>query len=887
METCLLIDAYSLAFRAFFALPESMASSSGQVTNALYGFSKMMATLLKTYEPSHMAVAFDYPAPTFRDEIFAAYKGQRPPTPSSLKTQLQLLRPLVESLEIPCVELEGYEADDVIGTLACLAQDHKVRALIVTGDRDSFQLVRDPYITVLYNRRGVSEIDVMDAAAVRAKAGVTPELYSEYAALRGDPSDNLPGVRGIGEKTAAKLINEYGSIGALLEHLDSLPEKQRQAISEASEQLQRNSILSRIVTDAPLGVSFDELSMKEWNSSSAKEIFITLELRSSLSALTAASAYRRDLSTQEGVETQSSNQTLDLVDLEIVAPRDLEFSREAPLSTIALYDGSPGRSPLSAVAGWDGRSGKALVRGESVRSEDLRTAMAAAVDDTAIQGIETKELLRSLLGAGDVVPNVAMDLGLAEYLIDPGSRDLSLSSLAERYLGVDLDSPGEGQRSLFERSESVTVDDLRMRLSAVRALAPRLRTQLSERGLIELFETIELPLIRVLAKMEIAGIAVDRSALEIINIDLRTEVGSLLGEIWSEVGSEINPNSTQQLAHVLFEQLGLTPSKRTKTGFSTDAQTLERLRGEHRVVELVLRYRELEKLRSTFAEGLLSEIGADGRIHATFHQTVARTGRISSDRPNLHNIPIRSESGRRFREVFVAPVGRSLVVADYSQIELRVIAHLSQDENLLAALTSGRDLHVQTAAKVFGVPEGAVTPTQRSRAKMVAYGLAYGMESYGLAQRLAISNAEADEILKSFFQAFPGVRRYMDTAIEDARKVGYTRTSFGRRRYFTDLNSPNRTLRQAAERQAMNAGIQGLAADIFKIALVELDRRLEGLDAFIVLQVHDEVVVECASSDVSTVVTVVEEALSSAAQLSVPLEVEAHCGQSWASAKGQ
>jgi DNA polymerase-1 len=576
---------------------------------------------------------------------------------------------------------------------------------------------------------------------------------------------------------------------------------------------------------------------------------------------------------------------LDLVVIDEVAVDEFQFSGRQPLSIVALFEGSPGRSPLSAVAGSDEVSARVILARGAESESEARSALAAAVSGREIQGVETKELLRSLCRTGEEPPRVVMDLALAEYLIDPGSRSLTLDALVERYLGLELDADEEGQQSLFEGSTQVTIEDLRRRLSAIVTLGPVLRTQLHDRELTDLFDNVELPLVRVLAKMEIAGIAVDRSGLEAINLELRTEVASLLAEIWREVGSEINPNSTQQLAHVLFDQLGLTPSKRTKTGFSTDAQTLERLRGEHRVVELVLKYRELDKLRSTFAEGLLGEIASDGRIHATFHQTVARTGRISSDRPNLHNIPIRTETGRRFREVFVAPPGRTLVVADYSQIELRVIAHLSQDDNLCSALVSGRDLHVQTAAQVFSVPESEVTATQRSRAKMVAYGLAYGMESYGLAQRLAISTAEADEILTAFFQAFPGVRRYMDAAIDEAKSKGYTRTLFGRRRYFTDLHSSNRALRQAAERQAMNAGIQGLAADIFKMALVELDRRLIGLDALIVLQVHDEVLVECASEITAMVEGIVEEALSQAASLSVPLVVEAHHGSSWALAK--
>lgn len=884
MDCCLFIDGYSLAFRAFYALPQTLSDSSGQPTNALHGFTRMLANLVSRYEPTHMAVAFDFPGATFRESLYNDYKAQRSATPESLRPQLQILRPLVESLSIPSIEVEGYEADDILGALGVQAKQRKIKAFIVTGDRDSYQLVEDPFVAVLYNRRGVSEIDLMDEAAVEAKAGVPPRLYSDFAALRGDPSDNIPGTPGIGEKTAAKLILEYGSIDSLLDHVSSLPTKQRDSISANSQQLRTNSQLSKIEVNVPLGVDFEQLEITEWDSSRAAEIFGAMDLRGSLNSLRKSFAYRRDTAPRGGDASRAAQELLKPVSLTgwddgVPAPK------EGTLSLTARFAGTPGRSPLLALAVSHASKGTLFTGPWTSDAEIAGRAFGDSPAKLSVRGVALKELLRSMSIEPDSLPKVDIDLSLAEYLLDPGSGELSLAALTSKYLDNGEDSPRDLQSGLFEVDERDIAEALGSELAAIDQLAPLLEKRLEERGLTELYWQIEAPLVRVLAKMEITGIAVDRDALQSINRSLALEVASLLVEIRNLVGTDLNPNSTQQLAQILFKQLGLTPGKRTKTGFSTDAQTLEKLRGAHPVVDLVLRYRELDKLRSTFAEGLLGEIADDGRIHATFHQTVARTGRISSESPNLHNIPIRSEEGKRFREVFVAPPGCQLIVADYSQIELRVIAHLSQDPNLIEAMAGNRDVHTQTAALVFGVEPAEVTSAQRSKAKMVAYGLAYGMEAYGLSQRLGISTPEADEILRSFFQAFPSVRQYMDSTIDEARRTGYTRTLFGRRRYFSDLASPNRSLRLASERQAMNAGIQGLAADIFKIALVKLDEEIQDLPARVVLQVHDEVVVEVEESASEEIVRVVRDTLANAATLSVPLAVNISVGKSWAEAK--
>jgi DNA polymerase-1 len=881
----MLIDGYSLAFRAFYALPQTLTNSAGVVTNALHGFSRMLANLVGTYQPSHMAVAFDYPAPTFREALYAPYKGHRPETPESLRPQLQLLRPLVTALGIPAVELEGFEADDVIGTLSRWAADAQLRCFIVTGDRDSFQLVEDPFVTVLYNRRGVSEIDVMDERAVAEKAGVPPSRYSQYAALRGDPSDNIPGIPGVGEKTAAKLLNEYGDLEQLIVHVDSLSGKLRNTIADSVDQIRLNAELSRIERDVPLDVGIGDLRIDRWNSEEARELFSTLELRGSLKALSESFRYREDLARPQSSTAGSAEEVPARSFREVDGLDELLDGRdpEASLVVAARYAGTPGRSALVGITlSCDDR--RLTLVGDGAGSADLEVLGDLFDRDVTLSGVGLKEFLRASGANPDQLPRVALDLAVAEYLVDPGSRSLELDALAERYLDDGATSSDGRSPDLFEGTEDRR-NEVQRDHALIDRLIPLLSTRLEDLGLGSLYRDIEAPLIRVLAKMEILGIGVDREVLETIRRDLTHETERLLLEIRSLGGPDLNPNSPKQLGEVLFTRLGLTPGKKNKTGYSTDAQTLERLRDEHPIVELILRYRELDKLRSTFAEGLLAEIAGDGKIHATFHQTVARTGRISSDSPNLHNIPIRSTEGRRFREAFVANPGALLVVADYSQIELRVIAHLSGDTNLIQAMTSNQDVHTQTAALVFGVPPEEVNASQRAKAKMVAYGLAYGMEAFGLGQRLGIPTSEAEEILQAYFAAFPKVRSYMDGAIASARETGFTKTLYGRRRYFADLHSPNRSLRQAAERQAMNAGIQGLAADIFKLALIRLDRALEGRDAATVLQVHDEILVETPAHEVETTKELVRDAMEGAATLDVPLVVNIAAGRSWAEAK--
>ena len=890
----LLLDGNSLTYRAFFALPTDMATASGQVTNAVFGFTSMLINLLRDHQPDAVAVAFDRPEPTFRHDVVPSYKAQRQEAPDILRQQLGLVRRVLETLGISMVEAAGYEADDVIATLATQARDRGDEVIIVTGDRDTYQLVEDPLVKVLYNRRGVSDYVLYDEAGIVERTGVSPAAYPEYAALRGDPSDNLPGVPGVGEKTAAKLVVTHGDLDGIFANLDGLSPKLRQSLAEHEDRVRQNAKVMVLLRDIPLDVAPDDLVRRPFDPAAVRELFNFLEFRTLAQRLAEAGA-DSGVAAPEAVATLECGAYGVASPVEAVALFERVAERNSCLALAGVYRGEPGRSPLEGVAVvTELDPGEAAwVSHELLSVAEVRRALARLLAEDAPPLVThgAKALMRALSGLGVEVRNLDIDTEVAGYLLDPADATYALAELVERYVGLALNetpSPAaEGRLDLDGDGVDVATEAGRSAVAVAR-LAPAVGRALADQGLRPLYDTVERPLVRVLARMEEAGVAVDVDYLRDLNGRLTAEVASLERSIHDAAGGPFLINSTPQLRAVLFERLGLAPSKRTKTGYSTDAASLEKLRGQHPIVELLLRYREVEKLRSTYGEGLIAEVGPDGRIHATFHQTVARTGRLSSDRPNLHNIPVRTEEGRRFRRAFVAGPGAALVVADYNQIELRVIAHLAQDPGLIEAFEAGRDIHTATAARVFGVASEAVTPAQRAKAKMVSYGLAYGMESFGLAQRLSIAVPEAQAILDAYFAAFPNVRAYMEATVAEARQRGYTETLMGRRRPIPELSSANYRIRQAGERQAMNAGIQGLAADIFKVALVALDRRLEarGLRSRLVLQVHDEVILEVPPDEHGEVARLVVETMAGACELSVPLEVNLSVGASWAEAKG-
>ena len=895
----LLLDGMSLAFRAFFALPDTLATKSGIVTNAAHGFTSMLVYLIREQRPSALAVAFDAPGDTFRDEMLEDYKAGRADTPWLLPHQFDIIREVMAALAIPVIEAPGFEADDVIATLATEAEERRCEVVIVTGDRDSFQLVHDPWVRVLYNKRGVSDYTLYDEAGIAERTGVAPEKYVLLAALRGDPSDNLPGVPGVGEKTAAKLLNTYGDLDGIFGHLPELTPKLRENLTAHEELARANARIIPLVRDVPLDVDITDLSLGGWSRATATATFEKYEMKTvwdRLAELVDAGALGVPVDGDaSAVPTASASAPVpaepafELRDLALPGSaaevtKQLGELGAGPYALAARWNGMPGRSDLLGlvvVATEGDESGLGvLVPGELLASASVVSKLNALLS-RAVLGHDVKEAMRSLLPLGVDVTGLTMDTAVASYLLDASTGEYELAQLREQtgQLTLDIAEPGETARDLAQDAGGEAAD--------VVGMARAFRRSLDAQDMTYLHDQVETPLVRVLAKMEVAGIGVDRAELQSIADSLKEQAVALQEAVHEHAGHEFNVNSTPQLRTVLYDEIGLTPGKKTKTGFSTDAQTLESLRGEHPIIEALLDYREVEKLRSTYGESLLAEVHKDGRIHASFGQTVARTGRISSDRPNLHNIPVRSEMGKQFRRAFVPAEGCTFLVADYDQVELRCIAHLSGDPGLIDALTSGSDVHRTVAAAVYGIAPDEVTHTQREFCKMVSYGLAYGMEAYGLSQRLGIAVEEAAAIMESYFGAFPRVRQYMDETVADAKIRGATRTLFGRLRPLPDLQASNYRLRMAAERQAMNAGIQGLAADIFKMALVRLDHDLEtgGLDSRLVLQVHDEVIVEVAAGEEGDAHRLTESALTGAADLSVPLTVSMATGPSWAAAK--
>lgn len=890
MRRYLLIDGHSLTYRAFFALPPEMATASGQVTNAVFGFTSMLAYVLRDLRPDGVLVAFDRSEPTFRHEREPAYKAQRESSPEILRQQVGLVREVLDVLGIPTVDAAGWEADDLIATAARRLAGLGCEAIIVTGDRDSYQLVQNPHIKVLYNKRGVSDYALYDEEGIFERTGVTPAQYPQYAALRGDPSDNLPGVPGVGEKTAAKLIATYGGLDGIFANLDAHTPKLRESLIAHEDRARANFELMLLRDDAPLdGIDLEHLTVSP-QPTEARRLFEFLEFRGLTERLN--EVMTEVFGTPIGVGVSADRARIEPVVATATAPDVLasQITELEVLDVAGAWAGDPGRSELLGLA--------VVTRSETaevtwVPSAMLRhPAVAKALGDhPAVRGHDVKSVMRSLLAFGIDLRGLQLDTAIAAYLIDPVDASYTVAHLVESFTSLSLpedqapadrlDLDGIGT----DHSQTAAVAAL-----AVHHLAGPIADRLQAAGVADLYASMENPLVRVLARMEFRGVAVDVQVLREINTELTTEVHQLAGHLREVAGrSDLNLNSPTQLRELLYETRGLTPLKKTKTGYSTDAATLEKLRDQWpEFIEPLLRHREVEKLRGTYGEGLIAEVGPDERIHATFHQTVARTGRLSSDRPNLHNIPVRSDAGRRFRTAFIPGDECELLVADYNQIELRCIAHLAQDPGLIEAFRTGVDIHNATAARVFSVAPADVTLEQRSKAKMVSYGLAYGMEAYGLAQRLNIGNDEASGILNAYFEAFPNVREYMDRTVAEARDRGYTETLFGRRRPIPELSSPNFRVRQAGERQAMNAGIQGLAADIFKMALVKIDQALEesGVASRLILQVHDEVLVEVPPAERTSIGDLVIGLMHDAAALDVPLEVNVAWGANWAAAKG-
>lgn len=851
MPTLALLDGHSIAYRAFFALPEDLATTSGQVTNAVYGFTRMLIKLLADQKPDAVAVAWDVGRKTFRTEAYPEYKAQRTAAPDTFKSQLPLINEVLEALGVPQLQKEGFEADDVIASVSERAVEAGWDVLVVTGDRDAFQLV-DDHRRVLYTRRGITDTVLADTAYVVEKYGIRPDQYVDYAALRGDTSDNLPGVPGVGEKTAAKLVSGYGNLEGVFAHLDEQTPRLRENLESNREQAMTNRSLMLLVRDLEVAAEPDDWRRRQWDMSVARQLFVSLEFHSMWEDLVEALPGGAKIG---GGVVEAAGRLGRMTDLTSV---------QGPVVVDPVLEGD--------------FAGVAVATGDDQVVIIPRTAEMEGVHIDRLVAHDAKRVITRLIEWGVTVGRVEFDTALAAYVLDPSSRVYDLGAITERWLRAELDSldqarSGSGGQTAFDFSEGPDLDSAARRVVAIGRLASALAGELETRGETELFSAFELPLIEVLVDMEHAGIAIDRPYLEELGDRLRSELEILESDIHRQAGEPFNVNSPDQLAHILFTKLGLPVVKKTSTGKpSTDASVLEKL--DHPLVADLLRYREVEKLRSTYVDGYLPLIAADGRIHTRYNQMAAATGRLSSEEPNLQNIPVRSDLGKTVRRAFVPAPGWSFVVADYSQIELRILAHMSQEPALLEAFRSGADIHHATAARVFSVPGDLVTSEMRRLAKMINFGLLYGMEAYGLADRLGISREEARAHIDTYFGLFPGVKDYLDGIVSQARNDGYTSTLFGRRRYLPELKSDNFRVRQMGERMALNAPIQGTAADIIKKAMIDLHRALGERRSRLLLQIHDELVLEAPPDEVEEVTGLTAQIMRGVADLAVPLEVE-------------
>jgi DNA polymerase-1 len=904
-DRLLLLDGHSLAYRAFFALPiENFSTTTGQPTNAVYGFTAMLINVLRDEKPTHVAVAFDRGEPTFRHEQYVEYKANRRETPEDFRSQLSLIFEVLDALGIRRLSAPGYEADDLIATLATQASAQDMDVLIVTGDRDVLQLVSDK-VTALMTRRGITEMTRFTPETVAEKYGLSPAQYPDFAAVRGDPSDNLPGIPGVGEKTATKWIAEFGSLQALVDRVDEVKGKAGDALREHLGNVLRNRQLTALLTDLPaetVGAVPGDLLPVAWDREKIHQLFDTLQfkvLRERLyqtlpHGLIGATGSDPDDPLATSTAGRPEKGTFEVV-TELLGPDQVgawlaahSSAERAGVSVAGTWGRGTGNVTALAIAAPDGHG--AHIDPVELTEADER-ALAGWLADPAHPKVlhDAKGPMHAFAARGLPLAGVACDTALAAYLALPGQRTFDLADLALRYLGKELREEAEdGQLTLDGSGERDAAAALVLRAQATLELAAALEEDLDRRESVALLRELELPLVYVLAKMEHTGIGADSEHFAAMSSMLHGEAKAAEQAAYAVAGHEFNLGSPKQLQELLFTELGLPKTKRIKTGYTTDSEALTSLLAQtgHPVLEHLLRHRDVAKLMS-IVDSLIPMAGEDGRIHTTFNQTVAATGRLSSTDPNLQNIPIRSELGRQIRLGFVVGEGyECLLSADYSQIELRIMAHLSGDEALIAAFESGHDFHAATASRVFGLPAAEVGPELRAKIKAMNYGLAYGLSAYGLSQQLRITPDEARGLMEEYFKEFGGVRDYLHEVVSRARMDGYTATMMGRRRYLPDLTSDNRQRREMAERMALNAPIQGSAADVIKVAMLAVDSSLAaaGLRSRMLLQVHDELIIEVAPGEFDAARDLVCAAMAGAASLRVPLDVSVGTGRSWAEA---
>ncbi len=885
----LLLDGHSLAYRAFFALPvENFSTTDGQPTNAVYGFTSMLINLLRDEQPTHLAVAFDLSRKSFRTEQYDGYKAKRAASPSEFNGQVSLIQEVLDALKIRWVTAQGFEADDIIATLTAQGRAAGVDVLVCSGDRDAFQLI-DDHVTVLYPKRGVSDLSRMTPAAVTERYGVGPDRYRHLAALVGEDSDNLSGVPGVGPKTAAKWITKYGSLDEIIENVGEIKGKVGDAVREYLPDVLRNFELNRLLPDLDLGVEVAELRMQGWDRDEVHKVFDSLQFRVLRDRLYATLTSAEPEAT-DGFEFDAT--TIEPGALADWLAANATGTAPVGLSPRGTWGRGTGELSGIAVAVQDGASAYIDLRPEQLTADD-DTALADWLADAKIPKVihDCKGPILAIVARGWTLAGLRSDTALAAYLVAPGQRSFDLADLVLRHLQRELSAPSdESAKQLTldggedEADRQIASEHIARAIGTVQ-LAVVLDKELADRGATSLLHDMELPLATLLADMEIRGIAVDSDYLESLSDQFGNEVRAAADDAYSVIGHEINLGSPKQLQVVLFEELGLPKTKKIKSGYTTDADALRGLleQTQHPFLEYLMRHRDVTRLKSV-VDGLLPLVDDIGRIHTTFQQTIAATGRLSSTDPNVQNIPVRTAEGRQIRHSFVVGPGyESLMTADYSQIEMRIMAHLSGDEGLIEAFTTGEDLHTFVASRAFGVDADKVDPEMRRRTKAMSYGLAYGLSAYGLSQQLRITPALAREQMDAYFERFGGVRDYLHDVVEQARVTGYTETIMGRRRYLPDLTSDNRMRREMAERMALNAPIQGSAADIIKVAMLNVEKALAEAKtkSRLLLQVHDELILEVAKGERDKVEKIVTESMAGACALDVPLDVSVGYGATW------
>lgn len=855
----LVLDGNSILNRAFYGI-KLLTTKDGHFTNAIYGFLTMLKKMWDETQPDAVAIAFDRKEPTFRHLEYDGYKAQRKGMPEELAEQLPVLKELLELLGYPLVEQAGFEADDILGTLAKASREQGAECVIATGDRDSLQLVGDGVtVRLAATKFGQPQVTVYDAEKIREEYGVEPPQMIEIKALQGDSSDNIPGVAGIGPKGAGELIRSFHDIDHIYENLDTIDIKEgmRKKLREGKESAYLSRKLGTICTDVPIDTKLEMYRLQSGDKAAAARLMARLELFSLIPKLGLDAAAQ---------ETPEHSKTADSLPVKVLADGAgllIPLQEQGRADLTAVYDGNEISSLLLPMDGtvFVLKPEKAFLR-------------ALCGNAKIVKNIHnSKPFYAALERLGVEVKNFGMDTLLAAYLLNPTSSDYGVERLAAEY-----EVP-------FPSANGEYADAARAAL--LPALVDRLTTEIEQNGQLDLLKKIELPLAKVLAGMETVGFAVDAAGIEEYGKGLQTRINEIQSRIYEQVGYEFNVNSPKQLGQALFEKLGLHTGKKTKSGYSTNAEVLESLRYDHPAVEMILEYRGLTKLKSTYCDGLLKVIGQDGRIHSSFNQTETRTGRISSTEPNLQNIPVRTEQGRELRRFFIARPGWVLVDADYSQIELRVLAHVADDKNMIEAFRENADIHRSTAAQVFRMPEEMVTPIMRSRAKAVNFGIVYGIGAFSLSKNIGVTRKEADDYIKAYLAHYDGVRSYMNHVVELAKERGYAETLFGRRRYLPELTSSNFNLRSFGERVAMNMPIQGTAADIIKIAMIRVAERLtrEKMQAQLILQVHDELIVEAPQEEAEAAAKLLTEEMQNAVSLSVPMLAEAKIGKTWYDAK--